>query len=182
MYKKYLFLDRDGVINEDIGYLHRTQDLIFKEGIFELIKEAFSKNYKIHIVTNQSGIARGFFSEEELYVLMNTIIKILQFNLSTKISWSYCPFLENASDKKYQLDSYNRKPNPGMIIYECNNMQVLKSSIMVGDKKSDFISASRAGVGNFIHLSDKSISSKLNFPYLTKYIFKKSLREIVEIL
>ena len=182
MNKKYLFLDRDGVINEDIGYLYKTKDLIFKEGIFELINEAFLKKYMIHIVTNQSGIARGFFSEDELNILMNKIISILQFNLSIKISWSYCPFLENAPIERYNFNSYNRKPNPGMILDECNDVKVLKSSIMVGDKKSDFLSASRAGLGKFIHLSNKSISNNINCPYLTKYIFKKTLSEIVEIL
>ena len=69
-----------------------------------------------------------------------------------------------------------------MILCECNKIEVLQSSIMIGDKKSDFLSASRAGIGKFIHLSNERILSNSNLPYQTQYIFKKSLREIIEIL
>ena len=177
MNKKYLFLDRDGVINKDIGFLHNLKDLELNEGVLELILNATLKKYTIFIVTNQSGVARGYFSENHLNNFMKNYISLLEFSFLIKVDWSYCPNHPNAIDDRYRFDSYNRKPNPGMIISKCNNLEILKNSVMVGDKESDFLAAARAGVGKFFHISKNEIKNK-HFPFQITYKRINSLKEI----
>ena len=93
--QKFLFLDRDGVINKDIGYLSKINDVIFLDGIFELIETALKNDFKIAIITNQSGIARKYFTEEQFHQIMSYIINhlmgaIKKLNIGD-ISYYFCP-------------------------------------------------------------------------------------------
>jgi len=143
---KALFLDRDGVINLDKGHVHLKQDFNFIEGIFDLCKKAQSKNFLLIVITNQAGIAKGFYNEECFHVLNKWMLEQFLDN-GIKISQVYyCPHHENVTGK-----CLCRKPNPGMILKAKKEFKIdLKNSIFIGDKKTDMLAAENAGINSRI--------------------------------
>ncbi len=140
MIKKGLFLDRDGVINEDYGYVYRIKDFKFKDGIFELLK--LFKNYEIFIVTNQSGIARGFYTKEDFYKLMDWVKDELKKRGIDIVDVAFCPHHPDFTGV-----CSCRKPEPKMILDLAKKHQInLSNSIMIGDKESDIEASKRAGI------------------------------------
>jgi D-glycero-D-manno-heptose 1,7-bisphosphate phosphatase len=147
---KAAFLDRDGVINEDLGYVGSIEDFKFKEGIFEFLRLLQNKDYKLFIVTNQSGIARGYYKEEEFLKLMEWLKKELQKEKIEIIDFEYCPHHPEITG---ECDC--RKPKPGMILKLANKYNIdLSSSIMIGDKDSDIESCKRAGLKECIKVKN----------------------------
>lgn len=144
---KALFLDRDGVINHDYGYVHSIENFHFIEGIFDLCKVAFDSGYLIIIVTNQSGIARGYYSEEQFLNLTKWMEERFLEN-GIKISKTYyCPFHKDALIEKYKHDSFDRKPNPGMLFKAIEEFNIdPKKSILIGDQESDIEAAKKVGI------------------------------------
>ena len=137
---KALFLDRDGVINEDYGYVYKKEDFKFKEGIFELLK--LFKEYKIFIVTNQSGIARGYYSEKDFHKLMGWVKEEFYKNGIEITDINFCPHHPDITGS-----CECRKPNAGMILDLAKRYNIdLKNSIMIGDKRSDIEAANKAGI------------------------------------
>ncbi|MDG5816940.1 HAD family hydrolase [Chitinispirillales bacterium ANBcel5] len=137
---KALFLDRDGVINLDCGYPHKPEHIRFRDGIFELCKKALQHNYLIIVVTNQAGIARGYFKESDVEGLHEWMK--LQFRSRGVIitDFYYCPYHPSATLQSYRKDSTFRKPGPGMILQAaCEHNIDIERSIMIGDKESDRI-------------------------------------------
>jgi len=137
---KALFLDRDGVINEDYGYVYKKEDFKFKNGIFELLK--LFKDYKIFIVTNQSGIARGYYSENDFHKLMDWVKEEFKQKGIEIVDINFCPHHPDITGS-----CECRKPNPGMILDLAKKYNIdLEKSIMIGDKKSDIEAANKAGI------------------------------------
>lgn len=154
--KKALFLDRDGVINEDTGYLHRPEDFRFKDGIFELCRAAKEQEYLLIVVTNQSGIARGYYSEEA-YQKLTDWMRERFLEKGVRIDDIYhCPYYEKGIGE-YAVDSPDRKPNPGMFIKAKEQHDLdLSHSIAIGDRETDAEAARRAGIECIFQLSDKA--------------------------
>jgi D-glycero-D-manno-heptose 1,7-bisphosphate phosphatase len=145
--KRALFLDRDGVINVDHGYVFRIDDFHFVEGIFELVAEARRLDFLVVVVTNQAGIGRGYYSEADFHQLMTWVCE--QFELhGTAIDGVYfCPDHPEHGVGNYRRDSEYRKPRPGMLLRAAEEMGIdLKRSVMVGDKATDMEAARAAGV------------------------------------
>jgi D-glycero-D-manno-heptose 1,7-bisphosphate phosphatase len=146
-----LFLDRDGVINIDHGYVHRKDQVDFVEGIFDVCRHACSLDYYIIVVTNQAGIGRGYYSQldfEELMIWMKDIFAE-QGCPMTDIYW--CPYHPTAGVGHYRRDSFWRKPKPGMILAAANRYSLeLKKCVLIGDKISDLEAGKTAGVGHNI--------------------------------
>ncbi|WP_313801732.1 HAD family hydrolase [Cytobacillus sp.] len=145
---KALFLDRDGVINLEKSYVHKIEDFEFIDGIFELTKYFQDKCYLIIVITNQAGIGRGYYTEEDFHKLNDWMID--QFKqrgiLITEVY--YCPFHPTHGIGKYKKDSFDRKPNPGMILKAARKYNInLSESILIGDKESDIEAGKSAGVG-----------------------------------
>jgi D-glycero-D-manno-heptose 1,7-bisphosphate phosphatase len=144
---KALFLDRDGVINEDRGHPFKILDIKFIDGIFEFAKNATEKGYLIFVVTNQAGIAKGFYTLDDFQkttrFIENEFIKH-----GSKISKTYfCPFHPEGKVADFIRDSFDRKPNPGMILKAAEEFNLdLKNSILLGDKESDVKAGENAGV------------------------------------
>jgi D-glycero-D-manno-heptose 1,7-bisphosphate phosphatase len=157
--RRALFLDRDGVINVEKNYVYRVRDFEFMDGIFELCHAAVTYDYALIIVTNQAGIARGYYTEEDFKRLMLWVTD--QFKKrNIHISGLYfCPHHPTAGMGEYRTECINRKPNPGMIISAQKDLGLdLKHSVIIGDKMTDIESACRAGVGTRILLRhDKGI-------------------------
>lgn len=148
---KALFLDRDGVINIDKGYVYKKENIEFIDGIFELCKYVISRNYLIIIITNQAGIGRGLYTEQDFKVLTNWIEKVF-FSKGIVVEKTYfCPFHEKYGKGKYLKDSFDRKPNPGMILKASKEKSInLSKSLLIGDKISDLLAGETAGIGKNI--------------------------------
>jgi D-glycero-D-manno-heptose 1,7-bisphosphate phosphatase len=142
-----LFLDRDGVINIDHGYVHRPEDFEFMPGIFELVRFANERDYRVVVVTNQAGIGRGYYSEEQFHKLTDWMCERFT-EQGCKIDKVYfCPFHPEHGIGVYKKDSEYRKPNPGMLLMAATDLNLLlNESILVGDKLSDIDAAVSAGI------------------------------------
>lgn len=145
---RVLFLDRDGVINEDRDYVHKIDDFVFKDGIFELTQE-LQKRFKIVVITNQSGIGRGYYSKSQFLELdrymRDAFLKRGVFIEETL----YCPH-------KPEDECECRKPKSGLIDEYSKRVDLLfEESIFIGDKLSDMECAKRAKIGCRLFLLGK---------------------------
>jgi D-glycero-D-manno-heptose 1,7-bisphosphate phosphatase len=154
--KKALFLDRDGVINVDRGHVHREEDFEFTQGIFEVCRAAQDQGYLLVVVTNQAGIARGYYSESTFLHLSNWMVSRFQQNGVQISGLYYCPYHPVFGIGRYRHDSADRKPNPGMLLRAREDLDLdLASSILIGDKLTDIQAAAAAGVGTRLLLSSE---------------------------
>ena len=142
-----LFLDRDGVINEEGGYLYRIEDFHFVDGIFSLCRTAQVLGYRIVIVTNQAGIARGLYTTQDFETLMAHVRAEFK-NESVHIDAVYhSPFHPNHGPPEFRQDHPFRKPSPGMLLQAAADLDLdLPRSIMVGDRCTDIAAANSAGL------------------------------------
>jgi len=149
--KRALFLDRDGVVNVEKNYLYKKEDFEFIDGIFELCHYYQDLGYHLFIVTNQSGIDRGYYTEEDFHLLtrwMNEEFKKKGINIDHVY---FCPHHPDISG-----ECSCRKPKPGMLLEAQKDFAIdLQNSLMVGDKERDIEAALRAGV-NETYLFDES--------------------------
>jgi len=151
---KALFLDRDGVINKEINYLHKVEDVEFLPGIFEISRLFLDKGYRIFIVTNQAGIARGYYSEADFRELTDWMVQEFKNRDIEITKVYYCPFHPTEGVGHYKMDSYDRKPHPGMLFKARDEFDLnLQSSFLIGDKESDIEAGVNAGVGTTILLT-----------------------------
>jgi D-glycero-D-manno-heptose 1,7-bisphosphate phosphatase len=146
-----LFLDRDGVINVDRNYVYRVEDFEWVDGAAQAIKAFNDRGWWVFVVTNQSGIARGFYEEAEMEALHVWLGAELA-KTGARIDRIYhCPFHEEGTIEKYRKDSYDRKPKPGMLIRAMTDFPVIKEqSFLIGDKQADLDAAKAAGVRGFL--------------------------------
>ncbi len=145
--KKALILDRDGVINCEKGYVGRVKDFEFLDGVFEALREARRKGYLLVIVTNQAGIARGYYTEEDYHRLTEWMLRKLRDEGVEITAVYYDPYHPEGTGR-YRRDSLRRKPHPGMILEAAREHSLdLAASALVGDKLSDVEAGRRAGVG-----------------------------------
>lgn len=150
-----LFLDRDGVVNVEKNYLHKIEDFELVEGIVEVCRMYAEKGYRIIIVTNQSGIARGMYTEADFQLLSCWMIDHFAALGITIDRVYHCPHHEEISGF-----CECRKPEPGMFLSAQRDYGIdMASSVMIGDNERDITAARRAGVGTNILLSaDATVS------------------------
>jgi len=157
MRERALFLDRDGVINVDAGYTHRQDQFEFIPGIFELVAEATRRGYKTFIVTNRAGIGRGYYTEEDFWILMDWVT--LKFVAAGgKIERTYfCPHHPEHGTGKYHRACECRKPGPGMLLQAARDYEIdFGQSVFLGDKKSDMEAGRAAGVATLLYMGNES--------------------------
>lgn len=154
MTNKALFLDRDGVINVDKHYVYRVEDCEFIEGIFDLCRKAKQDGYLVIVVTNQAGIAKGKYTEEDYFKFRDYVhAEFVKQGCPIDAEY-YCPYHTDAVIEKYCKDSEDRKPNPGMILKAQKDFDIdLSQSILIGDKETDIEAGKRANVGKLINVS-----------------------------
>ena len=159
---KALFLDRDGVINIDKKYVHKSKDLIFIDGIKELIKSAKLRSYKIICITNQSGIARGFYQEKDVKSFMNYINQCLLNSIGYELDkYYFCPHHPDGIVKKYSYKCDCRKPATGLFKKACNELKIdCTKSIFIGDKLSDLQAAESMNIKRIYFYSTANIIYK----------------------
>lgn len=179
-----LFLDRDGVINYDYGYIDSFERFDLIPGVLSSLKEISSRNIHIIIITNQSGIARGIFNEDE-YMLLTS--KILDMFTKERIFISKvytCPHHPKAKIKKYKKNCNCRKPMPGLILNAIKEFNIdLNKSIFIGDKRSDMEAAINAGIKNIFKIdngNDFSDDSFIKYNSLKScYIAENKFKDIL---
>ena len=153
---KTIFLDRDGVINEEVNYLHKIENFKFIEGVFDACLYFQKLNYKIIIVSNQSGISRGYYSISEYKELTTWMFSQFEKKSISILDSFYCP---HGPDSK----CYCRKPKPGMLIDAKRKHNIcMEESWMIGDKETDIAAANNAGITNTILVRSGHINDELN--------------------
>ena len=155
---KTIFLDRDGVVNKEVRYLYKLSDFEFIDGIFDACLYFQKLEYKIVIITNQSGIARGYYNENDYRKLTEWMLGQFNDNGINILDTFYCPHGPASLCEC-------RKPKPGMFIEAKDKYNIsMKDSWMIGDSESDIKAANAAGIFNTIlvrsgHLIDESNSN-----------------------
>ena len=154
---KALFLDRDGVINIDTGHVFREDKIIFND-IFRIVKHFYDKGYMIFVITNQAGIAKGYYSEDDFNTLTRFVERRFRDH-QIKITKTYdCPHHIDAEILEYKKACPNRKPNPGMILCAEKEFNLdLSNSIFVGDSLSDIEAAEDSGIKLAILIKDNRL-------------------------
>ncbi|WP_260703367.1 D-glycero-alpha-D-manno-heptose-1,7-bisphosphate 7-phosphatase [Edaphobacter flagellatus] len=143
--QRALFLDRDGVVNEEIGYLHKAEDVRFVPGIFSLCRTAMQLGYRLVVVTNQAGIARGYYTEADFEALMQWMREELRAEGVELDAVYYCPYHPEHGIGEYRREHEDRKPGTGMLRRAVKEFGIsLVDSVMVGDRCSDIVAANRA--------------------------------------
>ncbi len=147
MAKKAIFLDRDGTINIDHGYVHTIDDFQFIEGVGNALKKLQDKGYLLVLVTNQSGIARGYFSEAQFHQLTEWMDWSLDEDYGVVLDGIYyCPHHPEGQGE-YREECDCRKPKAGMFLQAIKDLDIDPAqSVMVGDKLEDLLAAENAGV------------------------------------
>jgi len=153
---KAVFLDRDGTIIEDVGYLNNPAEIKFIPGSIEAIKMLNENGFKVVVITNQSGVARGLIAED----MLQTIDKIIQKKILNGHAHLdriyYCPHHPEAGHYPYKQECGCRKPAPGMIQKAQKDLNIdLAKSFMIGDKISDIEAGQRVGMKNILVLSGR---------------------------
>lgn len=144
-----LFLDRDGVINLDHGYVYSKENFDFKPGIFELVLKAKANGYLCVVVTNQAGIGRGLYTVEQFRILSDWMCEQFKIKRTNIDAIYYSPFHPTEGQGKYLLEENTRKPGIGMFIEAVKDLNIdLSKSIMVGDKMSDMKASIAANVAH----------------------------------
>lgn len=175
MIQRALFLDRDGVINVDHGYVFRRQDFIFIDGVFDLVAQAKRKGYVVIVVTNQSGIGRGYYTEEDFWRLMAWVEQQFVAHGGALDKVYFCPTHPVHGLGDYRQESEQRKPGPGMLLQAARDCNLdLAHSILVGDRASDIEAGIRAGVGQLVYFGAKTIQQPA--------VQVASLREVLPLL
>ena len=146
-----LFLDRDGVINVDRSFIYRTEDFEWIDGAKAVIRRFNDMGWWVFVVTNQSGIAHGLYTEEQMQTLHDWMAAELAKSGARIDRIYHCPFHKDGTIARYRKDSFDRKPKPGMLIRAMTDFPVIKErSFLIGDKQADMEAARAAGVRGFL--------------------------------
>ncbi|NOJ43529.1 D-glycero-alpha-D-manno-heptose-1,7-bisphosphate 7-phosphatase [Bradyrhizobium australiense] len=149
-----VFFDRDGVLNEDNGYVFEIAKLKWIEGAREAVKAVNDAGCFAFVVTNQSGVARGLYEETHIEALHQCMADDLAKFGAHVDAFEYCPFHPDASIERYRRASYRRKPAPGMINDLLERFPVdVSRSILIGDKSTDLEAARAAGIKGYLYIS-----------------------------
>ena len=156
-----LFLDRDGVININHGYVCRPEEFEFIDGIFELCRTAQGLRYLLIVITNQAGIGRGYYSEADFHLLTDWMRDVFAREGVTIDGVYFCPYHPEHGVGDYKIESPCRKPAPGMLLQAAKEFEIdLSRSILIGDKESDIQAGMAAGVGLNLLYSQEPLSNK----------------------
>lgn len=170
---KAIFLDRDGIINKDFGYVYKIEDFEFMGDIFESCRSFKEKGYEIVIVTNQSGISRNYFTVNDFVNLNQWMMQKFSNENIDILDVLYCPHSPESNCSC-------RKPKPGMFLSAFEKYNIDNSlSWMIGDKETDIIAANNAGIYNTILIGD---NLKKNDKTTKAQFTLKSLKQCIEII
>lgn len=153
-----LFLDRDGIINFDSGFVWKKEEFVFQDHIFELCRYFKEKGFRLVIITNQSGIGRGLFSLEDFHRLNDWMLSCFEeegCGIDLVLASTLDPTDENASSREKEF----RKPAPGMLLAAQDILELnLQNSLLIGDRESDIEAGFNAGIRNLFLVNPEVVS------------------------
>ena len=153
--RRALFLDRDGVINLDRGYVHTPEQTVFVPGVFEICRKAHGEGHIVVVVTNQAGIARGMYSETQFVQYTRWVHEQFASQNAPLLATYYCPHHPTAGVGRYLCACDCRKPAPGMLLAAARDYDIdLKASALIGDQPWDMAAGYSAGVGTRLLLGE----------------------------
>jgi D-glycero-D-manno-heptose 1,7-bisphosphate phosphatase len=176
-----LFIDRDGIVNVDRGYVCRIDQFEFVPGIFELVRFTVSSlRWPVVVVTNQSGIGRGYFDEQVFGALTERMCERFRAENAPITAVYHCPYHPIYGLGSYRYDHPWRKPRPGMILQAAKDLSIdLFGSVMVGDKLSDMLAGVAAGIGCCIRVDPRASAGVVIDP---PHVVVHALAEALSIL
>ncbi|OGV38402.1 MAG: hypothetical protein A2020_15200 [Lentisphaerae bacterium GWF2_45_14] len=185
--KKACFLDRDGVLVEEADYLADPNKAVLIDGAAEAVKKLRENSFTVIVVSNQSGIARGYFSEETLSLINKRIAELLAESGAAVDAWYHCPHHPDGKIECYKTECSCRKPAPGMILRAAEEYNIsLSKSAMIGDKKSDIEAGFNAGCRIGILVSTGYGAEGIPDSMPRDTVFKKNISDaadyVIEIL
>ena len=146
-----VFFDRDGVLNVDHGYTYRQEDFQWMPGAIETIMHFNERNYLVFVITNQSGVARGYYTEADVNILHEYMAIELRKQDAHIDAFYYCPHHPEGKIEKYTQTCNCRKPAPGMIHAAIETYSIdQEKSFLIGDKPSDVAAAEMAGIKGYL--------------------------------
>lgn len=174
--KPAVFLDRDGVLTEEKGYVCSLEELRIFPYAKECVQQIKAKGYYVIVITNQSGIARGFFTESMLLKMNDHLKRMIG---ADKVY--YCPHYLTGKVRKYAIDCNCRKPKTGMIKAACKEFNIdIENSFLVGDRASDIMTGQNAGIRTILVESGYG-TANLESNVIPDYIVN-DLRNVIQIL
>lgn len=151
MVRKAVFFDRDGVLNVDKAYLYKIEELEWVDGAVEAVAYLTRLGYLVFVVTNQSGIARGYYTVAEMEMLHRYMAAEIAAGGGKIEKFYYCPHLPTGTVTEYAVDCDCRKPKPGLILQALQEYAVdMEKSFLIGDKKRDVEAAEAAGIKGYL--------------------------------
>lgn len=151
MVRKAVFFDRDGVLNVDKAYLYKIEELEWVDGAVEAVAYLTRLGYLVFVVTNQSGIARGYYTVAEMEMLHRHMVTEIAAGGGKIEKFYYCPHLPTGTVTEYAVDCDCRKPKPGLILQALQEYAVdMEKSFLIGDKKRDVEAAEAAGIKGYL--------------------------------
>ena len=179
---KAVFLDRDGTINKEVNYLYKPDDFVFIPGTIQAIKVFHELGYKVIVITNQAGVARGYYTETDVKALHEYLDNLLAAEATYIDAYYYCPHHLDGIVDDYKKECRCRKPGIGMIKKAAKEFEInLGESIIVGDKEIDILTGKKSEIGKCVlvrsgHLIEKTTIADLVYENL--YDFAIDLKEI----
>lgn len=159
------FLDRDGVINVDRGYVYRREDFEFVPGVLAGAQRLNQLGYALVVVTNQSGIGRGLYTENDFRTLTEWMVQAFEAAGAVIAGVYFCPHHPTEAMGAYKVACRCRKPEPGMLLDAATELHLdLSASVMFGDRASDMQAARSAGVGRRILLATDGQGEPVHVP------------------
>ncbi|MBI5456408.1 D-glycero-beta-D-manno-heptose 1,7-bisphosphate 7-phosphatase [Candidatus Kaiserbacteria bacterium] len=141
-----VFLDRDGVINEEVEYLHDPKDLVLIPGVVRAVRLLNERHIPVVVITNQAGVARGYYPESQIHVLHTALSKELEKEGAHIDRYYHCPHHPEHGKNEYLVDCDCRKPKPGLLHRAAKDMHLdLRRCALVGDKVSDIAAGVSVG-------------------------------------
>ena len=160
-----LFLDRDGVVNADRGFVAKREDFVWQEDIFALVREALARRFVPVIVTNQSGIGRGLYTEADYASLTKWMLARFDAEHAPIARVYHCPYHPEAELAHFRAVHPWRKPAPGMLLAAADELNLdLANSILLGDRWSDVDAGVAAGVGTIVLVGPLATQARENAP------------------
>ncbi len=149
---KAFFLDRDGVLNHDNGYTYKIDDLKFIDGVFEFISEIKKKKFLVIVISNQSGVAKGYYRPMDVKKFNDEMNKKIFNKTGYKIDRFYfCPYHVDGKINRFKKETDFRKPGNKMIEKAINDFKIIRdASFVIGDKEIDILSAKKSKIKSFL--------------------------------
>jgi len=182
MTDKAIFLDRDDTLIEDTGYINNRDQVKLLDGVAEALCELKSLGYKLIITTNQSGIARGLLTENDLAKIHDRLKELLAYKGASLDAIYYCPYHPEGTVEKYRKTSDMRKPGPGMLLAAAQQMDIdLSNSWCIGNSDRDIEAGNTAGCRTI--LLDSTKEKKLTDPVQSRPDYRAvNIKEAVNII